>query len=325
MKRQLISQLKAILKDPSLTEAELLFRLKKLIYKTDVKAKGTEKSVHSATAVKHHLKKRAPGLSKASGFSELDTTYGGLQSGELVLLAARPLMGKTQLMVNLALNLLKSHSILYYSGDLSRALLMKRFIASLSSISMRRLLSDALPAKEEKRVLAIEKKLLQMKLFFNTEPYFLEDFKALCKKQIKENNVKVIFVDAIEQLCHSKKKAQREEELSFISCELKKLAVELHISIVVALQLGSSVEKRVRSPRPILSDLKGFGTIKKYADKVLFLYRPDYYLISKLADKRSSEGRAELIVAKNKNGATGTLYLKRDPDFTNFTALTQKN
>ncbi len=322
MKDILIRNIQAIFEDPSIDEHEITIRVKKLIYENENHQANLAASKRFAVLLPEFLKSMEKSEEKTtmipSGFNQMDNEFGGFVGGELAIIGARPGMGKTQLMVNLALQMAKSKPVLYCSCDLSESLLLSRFIASLSKISMRTLLQKKFLPEEIKQLQEVEKQVFTNDLFINVDITSIGDLKAVCKKHIEEDGVHVIFVDYLQLLGTSKYKNNREQEISIISRELKNIAKEYNVCMIVASQLSRAVETRTMSRRPILSDLRDSGAIEQDADKVIFLYRPEYYGLTTYEDGSPSHCIATLIIAKNRNGSLGEMQLERDENFTFF-------
>jgi replicative DNA helicase len=140
----------------------------------------------------------------------------------------------------------------------------------------------------------------------------MEDFKALCKQHVEADKVKVVVIDYLQLLSERKTRQNRDAELSFITRELKNLAKDLQICIVASSQLSRSLETRGGDRKPLLSDLRESGAIEQNADKVLFIYRPEYYGFMQDEYGNSTQGLVELIVAKNRTGHLGSIYFKRN-------------
>ncbi len=254
-----------------------------------------------------------------TGFDNLDNIIGGFFPGELVVIGSRPAEGKTQFLIDLALNISKEHSALFYSYDHSQYLISSRFISTLSGIPLEDLL---------RRNITIEQKgLLQEKISELSDHKLLihsgtntsiNAFKLMSTKFMKENGVKVIFIDFVQLLSSTKYKRNREQEISHVSRELKKFAKENMILIVATSQLSRALEYRKESKVPMLTDLRESGSIEQDADKVLFIYRPDFD--TQMGEDTVTDGAVEtqILVAKNRNGTTGMVQLFRDPNFTTF-------
>lgn len=217
--------------------------------------------------------------------------------------------------------------VLYFTFDLSEYLLTSRFIASVSGIPASKILQHDLTDEERNKLSSIENELNRHKLFIN-DSYnnSLTAFKAHCQKQIEENGVKVIFVDYLQMMSSNKYRNSRELEISYISRELKNIAKDFNVCVIATSQLSRALESRGGSKHPQLSDLRESGAIEQDADKVIFIYRPEYYGLECDEEGNNTAGLTEIILAKNRNGSLGSIKLLRDNYFTNFRSFdTYKN
>jgi len=245
--------------------------------------------------------------------------FGGFGLGEFIVIGGRPAMGKTQLLVNLSLNISQIIPVLYFTFDLSEFLLTSRFISSVSGIPASKILQHDLTNEEKNKLSLVDSQLSKHKLFIN-DSYnnSLTAFKAHCQKQIEENGVKVIFVDYLQMMSSNKYRNSRELEISYISRELKNITKDFNVCVIATSQLSRAVESRGGSKYPHLSDLRESGAIEQDADKVIFIYRPEYYGFECDEEGNNSAGLTEIILAKNRNGSLGNIKLLRDNYFTNF-------
>ena len=323
MKQELITQIEKIIKDPTSSEKDIFFQLKNMLYETEFQSSNVRESKSISNLVAENLNLLRNGRSSEnvikSGFQDFDKLFGGFSLGEFVVIGGRPAMGKTQLLVNLALNISTTRPILYFTFDLSQFLLTNRFISSLSTISAHKILQQNLTQEEKNILMAVESKFNQYQLYINDScNNSISNFASHCKKQIEENGVKVIFVDYLQMMSSNKYRNNRELEISHISRELKSIAKDYNVCIIAASQLSRAVEMRGGIKHPHLSDLRESGAIEQDADKVLFIYRPEYYGLTLDEDGNNTEGLTELILAKNRNGSLGTTKLQRSSNFTNY-------
>lgn len=262
-----------------------------------------------------NLQQQSVGLIK-SGFENFDMVFGGFSLGELVVIGARPSMGKTQLLVNLCMNISTSIPIVYFTFDLSDPLLTGRFMSALSYIPNDKLVQNNLTDNEKTRLQELEKILSKHQLYINDNGYTsLSDFKLECLKQIDENGVKVIIVDDLQNMKPSIENKKNRVPVSALTKELKRLAKDHNVLMFVASQLNRNVEIRGGDKKPQLADLSGSESIEEDANKVIFVYRSEYYRITVDEDGRETQGVTELIMAKNTNGKVGTIKLWRDINF----------
>ena len=260
------------------------------------------------------------GLSGIStGFEKLDRLTSGWQPSDLIIVAARPGMGKTALALSMARNVSvqKKIPVAFFSLEMSSVQLITRLISSETGLSSDKLRTGKL-ADHEWQQLNIKVSDLE------SAPLYIDDSAALtifelrakARRLASSHGIKLIIIDYLQlmNLGSSNKAGNREQEISTISRNLKALAKELNIPVIALSQLSRAVETRGGTKRPILSDLRESGAIEQDADIVSFLYRPEYYGITEWDDdmKTPSEGQGEFIVAKHRNGAC-LLYTSPSP------------
>ena len=262
-----------------------------------------------------------------TGFYALDEMTGGFQKGDLVILAARPSMGKTALVTGIALHAAISNQVpvALFSLEMSKEQLVQRMLCSEALVDLGRLLRGRLLDDDYVR-------LAQAAGHLNTAPIWIDDSGSLnvLEMRAKARRLKadqpelgVIIIDYI-QLMHSTGDAEnRQQEVSAISRGLKSLAKELGVPILALSQLSRAPEQR-SDHRPQLSDLRESGSLEQDADLVMFLYRPEYYFGPVDNDGNSIEGIAELIVSKQRNGPTGTIPLYFYKAYTRFDSVVQE-
>lgn len=260
-----------------------------------------------------------------TGFEDYDNLLGGLIKGEFTVIGGRPGMGKTQFIVNLCTNIASiGKPVAYISLELSNFLIANRFIGNISKVSSQHLLKGDLKDQDAFNVKDAVRKLDRLPIFIHDQ-YNSSIFSIMerCRELTEENKVEVIFIDYLQLVNANFKKYNREMELSYISRELKKLAKELNISIVAASQLSRNVENRPGGyKRPQLADLRESGAIEQDADKVIFLYRPEYYGIEVDENNEPTRYVMEVIVAKNKSGGLETIKLQCERYYTGFKKYT---
>lgn len=325
MKQDLINKIQEIIGNQQVDESELLFKFKSILYEMELQNQSIKEPRSIADIVSEnlsHLNENTNNGIIKTGFTELDQTFGGFSLGEFIVIGGRPSMGKTQLLINLALNISVVTPILYFTFDLSEYLLTNRFISTFTGISLERILRNRFADEHRYKLAAIGTNFSKYKIFINDScKHSITAFKAQCEKAIKENGVKIIIVDYLQLMGSSKHRNNKEFEISYISNELKNIAKQFNVCVIASSQLSRAVESRISSKRPILSDLRDSGAIEQDADKVLFIYRPDYYEIECNEVGESTSGITELILAKNRTGSIGTINITRDSDFTNFRNL----
>ncbi|MDR1791959.1 MAG: replicative DNA helicase [Bacteroidales bacterium] len=250
-----------------------------------------------------------------SGFTDLDRITQGWQPSNLIILAARPAMGKTGLVLSMARNMTIDYKrpVAFFSLEMSAADLMMRMVSSETSIPIEHLKTGKLSQQE---MLTLTDKMSNLTdaplIIDDTAGLTIFDLKAKCRRLKQQHNIQCVIIDYLQLMSLGTKEAKgnREQEISTISRSLKILAKDLHIPIIALSQLSRDVEKRsTTSKRPQLSDLRESGAIEQDADLVLFIYRPEVYGLS-FDDKESSAGLAEIIIAKHRNGRTGDVRMQ---------------
>lgn len=258
-----------------------------------------------------------------TGFKDFDAITNGLQNSDLVLLAARPAVGKTSFAMNVMTNIaLSGKTCAVFSLEMSKAQLAQRALCSVSKVPMGKALSGKMQADEWKRIWAGTKQLENSKLFIDdsamTTPATLL---SKCRRlKAKEGSLDVIMVDYLQLMKTEGKSDSRQNEVSAISRNLKIAAKELNVPIIVLSQLSRDIEKR-DGHRPQLSDLRDSGAIEQDADIVMFLHNPEKYNDTPSQDE---PGVVELIIAKHRNGSTGSVKLRWIGQYTTFVNLDEK-
>jgi replicative DNA helicase len=252
-----------------------------------------------------------------TGLSELDKITFGFSKGELSIIAGRPGMGKTALILQLALNMARNDKrVLFYSIDQSAELLMIRAMSGLAEIFISKIQQLNLTEEEHKRLFNASQKIAEMQLSIaGNPPHHVRDFIYQCSKDIYKILPEVIFIDYLQLFRSNNNIRHNNWRMAHLMRELKAISNEFNIAIIVASQLSRSVEMRGGTKRPVLSDLHDNGAIEQEVDKVIFIYRPEYYLIDFDEDNNPTAGVMELIVAKNRNGALDTVKVKFDDKF----------
>ena len=258
-----------------------------------------------------------PGLS--TGLSAIDTKIHGLNKSDLILLAARPGMGKTSLALNFALNVGKAtgKTVAVFSLEMSKEQLVTRLLAGEALVSNTKLVTGNLSEEDWGRIAQAANVLNQTDIRIDDNPLLtVADMNAKCRRM---DNLGLVVIDYLQLMTSAGGKSyageNRQQAVSDISRMLKIMAKELQVPVVCLSQLSRANEKR-DDKRPMLSDLRESGAIEQDADIVLFLYRDDYY-------REDSEKRniAECIVAKNRHGETGKIELKWLPEYTSFSSI----
>ena len=252
----------------------------------------------------------------STGFRELDEMTSGLQRTDLVIVAGRPSMGKTALCLTLAQNaaLYSKAVVAVFSLEMSKEQLVTRMLASEAHINAHRFRTGHLMTNEWERLANAIGTLSEARLFIDDTPgVSVLEMRAKCRRLAAEQKqLDLIVVDYLQLMGGSKRTESRQQEVSQISRELKALAKELDVPVVALSQLSRAPEAR-NPPKPLMSDLRESGSIEQDADVVAFIYREDYY-----KETEENKGLAELIVAKQRNGPTGTVKLAFLKEFTRF-------
>lgn len=261
-----------------------------------------------------------------SGYTELDRITQGWQKSDLIILAARPSMGKTAFALNLARNAAVNFDrpIAFFSLEMSSVQLVTRLISTETSLTADKLRTGNLAEYEWQQLTTMVSPLVNAKIFIDDTPQLsVFDLRAKCRRLKQQHNIQMIFIDYL-QLMTSKgeKHGTREQEISNISRSLKSLAKELDVPVLALSQLSRSVETRPGSKKPILSDLRESGAIEQDADMVLFIYRPEYYGLTE-EDNVSTKGKAIINIAKHRNGKLGDVTLKFVGQYARFEDIEQ--
>jgi replicative DNA helicase len=255
----------------------------------------------------------------ATGFNLLDKITSGWQPSDLVIIAARPGMGKTAFVLSMARNIAIDfgHPVALFSLEMSSVQLITRLISSETGLSSEKLRTGKLEKHEWEQLSIKVKNLEKAPLFIDDTPSLsIFDLRAKSRRLASQHGIKLIIVDYLQLMTaggsSGKGVGNREQEISTISRNLKALAKELAVPVIALSQLSRAVETRGSSKRPLLSDLRESGAIEQDADIVSFIYRPEYYKIDEWDDDEQSPtaGQAEFIIAKHRNGSLENVRLK---------------
>ncbi|MFD2236083.1 replicative DNA helicase [Aureimonas populi] len=301
-------------------------------------------------------KDRDGGLSGiSSGIRELDRRMGGLQPSDLIILAGRPAMGKTSLVTNIAFNIAGAYEpaeqadgtfkaknggvVGFFSLEMSAEQLATRIISEQSEVSSSKIRRGSITDAEYSKLVACTEMMQRAPLYIDqTGGISIAQLAARARRLKRQRGLDVIIIDYVQLMQGSSRKASenRVQEITEITTGLKALAKELHVPIVALSQLSRQVENR-EDKRPQLSDLRESGSIEQDADVVMFVYRDEYYLQSKEPKEGTDEhlkwqqamnearGKAEVIIAKQRHGPTGTVPLAFQAEFTRFTDLAEES
>ncbi len=253
----------------------------------------------------------------ATGFTDLDYRTSGMQPSDLILLAARPSMGKTAFVLNLAQNMAikNSYTTAIFSLEMSKEQLVNRLLSMESRVDSQILRTGSLSDSDWDQVVESSGVIAKSKLIIDDTPGIsITELRSKCRKYKLEHDLKVVIIDYLQLMSGSGSRSgdNRQQEISEISRSLKALARELEVPVIALSQLSRACETR-QDHRPMLSDLRESGAIEQDADVVMFLYRDDYY-------NKDSEAKnvAEVIIAKQRNGPIGTVELVWLPNYSKF-------
>jgi replicative DNA helicase len=270
------------------------------------------------------LSTRQDGLTGVpTGFVALDRLTNGWQSSDLIIMAARPGMGKTAFTLALARNAAVDFNfpVAFFSLEMSALQLVNRIIAMETEISQDKIRSGKLQDFEWQQMHSAVERLSEVPIFIDDTPGIgIFELRAKCRRLKMQHDIKLIMIDYLQLMTGGgdQKGGNREQEISQISRSLKGLAKELNVPVIALSQLSRAVETRGGSKRPMLSDLRESGAIEQDADIVSFIYRPEYYDILEDEQGNSLKGVAEIIVAKHRNGSLDTVKLKWDGQYAKF-------
>ncbi|MBB5063517.1 replicative DNA helicase [Granulicella mallensis] len=262
----------------------------------------------------------------ATHYIEFDKMTSGLQPSELIIIAARPSMGKTAWAVNIGQNCaVKDDKVVaLFSLEMSKESLLRRMLASESAVSSRKLQTGFIPREDKGKLIDALQRLVESKLFIDDTPGItLAEMRAKCRRLLQQQKgLDLIIIDYLQLMTGSasssqKKFENRTQEVSSISRGLKALAKELKVPVIALSQLSRGSEQRTGDKKPLLSDLRESGSIEQDADVVAFIHREEYY------DRENEDikGQAEIIIAKQRNGPTGTVKMAYLADYTRFENL----
>ncbi len=271
-------------------------------------------------------KKNVDGVSGVpSGFTALDRVTAGWQNSDMIIVAARPGMGKTAFVLSMARNIAVDFNIpvAIFSLEMASVQLVNRLISGETGIRGEKIRKGNLEDHEFTQLHTRVKKLAKAPIFIDDTPSLsVFELRAKARRLKSKHNIAIIIIDYLQLMtAASDKGGNREQEISMISRSIKTIAKELNIPIIALSQLSRAVETRGGDKRPMLSDLRESGAIEQDADIVSFLYRPEYYDIQQDDDGNSLDGIGQVIIAKHRNGALETVSLKFVKDFAKFENL----
>ncbi|WP_125723412.1 replicative DNA helicase [Flavobacterium ustbae] len=309
--------------DESTDVFDLLDKAESKLY--EVTQGNIKRSSETAQSLVLQAKKKIEEISKKeglsgveTGFHNLDKLTSGWQPSDLIIIAARPAMGKTAFVLSMARNIAiqYGHGVALFSLEMASVQLITRLISSETGLSSEKLRTGKLEAHEWTMLSTKVKDLEKAPLFIDDTPSLsIFDLRAKCRRLASQHGIKIIIIDYLQLMTaggNNKGGGNREQEISTISRNLKALAKELNVPVIALSQLSRAVETRGSSKRPLLSDLRESGAIEQDADIVSFLYRPEYYKIEEWDDEEASPtaGQAEIMIAKHRNGGIENIRLK---------------
>ena len=306
----------------------------------------------SLQLVEKAFKKKGKYSGVVSGFNDLDNMLGGLQNSDLIILAGRPSMGKTALATNIAFNAAKYYSneeekgsVVMFSLEMSAEQIGLRILAEQSRIPSDKLRKGELNERDSAALSSTYQEIHKLNFFFDDSPNLtVSELRSKLRRYKKNYNIKLVLIDYLQLIKPEGQRDNRVNELSEITRNLKQLAKEFDLPVVSLSQLSRQVENR-DDKRPLLSDLRESGSIEQDADVVMFIYRESYYLQRNEPTRGSEESqeayqkkhdawkdrneevfnKAELIVAKQRNGPTGKIELYFDDKYTKFLGMDKNN
>ncbi|MBD7912019.1 replicative DNA helicase [Clostridium cibarium] len=258
-------------------------------------------------------------LGNSTGFLEIDETISGLQKGDFIVIAARPSMGKTAFALNIGQYASKKASVLIFSIEMTKKQLMERLLSSKCLIQFNNIKNGNLNDEEISKLVLSTNDLENRKVFIDDKTTNLLEMKAKCRYLKIKEGLDIVIIDYLQLVEGMEKSYSREQEIAKISRELKKLAKNLDVTVIVLSQLSRAAEQR-NDHRPILSDLRESGSIEQDADIIMMLYRDEYY------NKNSKDKNiAEIIIGKNRNGEVRTVKLGWIGKYQRFAPLVRRS
>lgn len=283
-------------------------------------------AVHSTMEMIESIHGKHSGVTGVpSAFTEVDNYTGGFQKSDLIIVAGRPSQGKTAFVLSVARNASIIHDVPvgFFSLEMSSQQLVLRLICAEARVDAHSVRTGRLPEDEWRKLSTSVGKLYKAKIFIDDTPALsVLEIRAKARRLKAEHNVGMIVVDYLQLMQGPKNAQSREQEISTISRSLKALAKEINIPVVALSQLNRAVEAR-GDKRPVLADLRESGAIEQDADVVLFVHRPEMYNIMNDDNNESTEGIAEIIIGKQRNGPTGTARMAFIKQYARFENLTR--
>ena len=265
----------------------------------------------------------------ATGFTDLDRITSGWQKSDMIVVAARPGMGKTAFVLSMARNVAVDyqHPVAIFSLEMSSIQLVNRLISGEAEIPAEDIRRGNFSKKEFEQFFERTKQLSEAPIYIDDTPALsIFELRAKCRRLKQQHDIQLIIIDYLQLMSSGGKGGNREQEISNISRSIKEIAKELNVPIIALSQLSRSVETRGGDKRPMLSDLRDSGAIEQDADIVSFIYRPEYYQLTEWPDGTPCTSQAEIIVAKHRNGSLKDIRLKflgKYAKFANLDGLSQ--
>lgn len=341
---EMSQELSSKVRDGNTSIASIISNFEKKI--TSVMTSEVEKKVEKLSEITSNVilnsKKKDIQSHIQTGFCDMDRLIGGFMPSDLIIIAARPSMGKTAIAVNIAKHIAtkrqdtKRHNVLFFSLEMSSQQIGTRVLSSIASVDSDKIRFGKVSQKDVEEFIEAQKKISGIGLFVDDTPRISTDeilFKA--RRFKRKEGLSAIFIDYLQLITHTSgsRYENRVQEISEITMFLKGLAKELNIPVIALSQLSRAVESR-EDKRPLLSDLRESGSIEQDADMVMFIYREEYYLERQTkeyvdmqkqneatAKLEKVKNKADVIVAKNRNGQIGAVKLHYKPEYTLFSNL----
>lgn len=282
---------------------------------------------HTFEAIDNYVETKGGLIGYPTGYTDLDAITAGLHRGDLIIIAGRPSMGKSALVLNIAenLSLAANKAVAVFSLEMSKEQLALRMLCGRAKVSSHRLRTGRMSESDWPKLSNAAGPLEKALIYIDDTPMMtVLEMRAKARRLASQADLGLIVIDYLQMMSGSRHAENRQQEISQITRGLKGLAKELNVPVVGCSQLSRMVETRGGDRRPQLSDLRESGAIEQDADVVMFVYRPEYYLSGldpedpKLLEVK---GRAEIIIAKQRNGPTGTVTLSFLKDFARFENL----
>ena len=327
MKTPRTDQLQHILSNQQLSETEALARIRELVAAQEKELLHAQASVPATALTADYLsmlENTTPtaGEPVFTGLELLDKMTSGFMPGEFVVIGGRPGIGKTSLLVQLVAHMASHVPVLFFSFDNSQYLLTRKLLSHYTEIPLQKILTETPKDNDLYNIKEAVKQVNELKLLVNDScSYSMEGFRWLCEKHVKEDGVRVVVIDYLQLMRLPNFRNNRDAEVSYICRELKSIAKELGVSVICTSQLSRAVETRGGDKRPMLSDLRDSGSIEQDADKVMFVYRPEYYGITEDMEGNSTLGQMEVLLVKNRTGTTDAIKLSINQAFSKFETI----